>query len=139
MKQSAVDNSSFMGLWNTYSNCQNTNDLDQLKQSAIMLRTAAKRSLTSDSFVLPLPGKLQRFIAAPSPRLAVDIKAMSASCSLRAGQAAVQARQTDIAKELLHGILDYYPEADYSFYSVQAKAILSELEPADFQVSLHTR
>lgn len=136
VKQSALDNGNFMGLWKTYSGCQNTNDFDLLKRSAVILRTAAKRSLSNDTFVLPLPGKIGQFVAEPSPRLAVDVKAMSASCSLRAGQAAVQARQTDIAKELLHDILEYHPESDYAFYSVQAKAILSELEPADIQVSL---
>ena len=139
MKQFGVDNGSFMSLWKTYSSCQNTNDLDQLKQSAVILHTAAKRLLWNDTFVLPLPGKIGQFVAEPSPRLAVDVKAMSASCSLRAGQAAVQARQTDIAKELLHDILEYHPESDYAFYTVQAKAILSELEPTDIQVSLKVK
>jgi hypothetical protein len=85
--------------------------------------------------VLPLPGKLERLVATPSARLAVDVKAMSAACSLRAGQAAVEARQFDVAKELLKTILEFHPQSDYAFYSVQAKAILSEIDPQSVQVS----
>jgi hypothetical protein len=139
VKQSVVDNGSFMGLWNTFSNCQNTADFDQLAHDAAILNRAAKQSRSQDTFVLPLPGKLERLVATPSARLAVDVKAMSAACSLRAGQAAVHAQKIDIARELLHSILAYHPQSDYAFYSLQAKAILSELEPADIQVSLNTR
>lgn len=136
VKQSAADNGSFMGLWTVYSHCQSSTDFEQLMHDAVVLSTSAKRSLSRDSFVLPLPGKLERLVATPSARLAVDVKAMSAACSLRAGQAAVEARQFDIAKELLKGILEYHPQSDYTFYTLQAKAILSEIEPDSLQVSL---
>ena len=138
IKQSAIDNTSFMSLWNTYSHCQNTTDFEQLKHDAVALSSAASRSLPQDAFVLPLPGKLEKLVATPSTRLAVDVKAMSAACSLRAGQAAVEVERFDIARELLHSILEYHPQSDYAFYSVQAKAILSELEPTSIQVSLST-
>src|SRR5512146_105339 len=130
MKQLAVDNGNFMSLWNTYSHCQNATDFEELKHDALVLGTAAKRSHSQDAFVLPLPGKLERLVTTPSARLAVDVKAMSAACSLRAGQAAVETQRFDIARELLHGILEYHPQSDYTFYSQQAKTILSELEPA---------
>jgi hypothetical protein len=136
LKQSAVDNGNFMSLWNTYSHCQNSTDFEQLKHDAVVLSEAARRSQSPDAFVLPLPGKLERLVATPSARLAVDVKAMSAACSLRAGQAAVETRQFDIARELLSGILEYHPQSEYAFYSLQAKTILSELEPPSLQVSL---
>jgi hypothetical protein len=136
IKQSATDSGSFMSLWSVYSNCQSTMDFEQMKHDAVVLSTSANRSLSRDSFVLPLPGKLERLVATPSARLAVDVKAMSAACSLRAGQAAVEARRFDTAKELLQSILEYQPQSDYAFYALQAKAILSELEPESVQVSL---
>jgi hypothetical protein len=135
IKQLAIDNTSFMSLWNTYSHCQNTTDFEQLKHDAVALSSATKLSLSQDDFVLPLPGKLGRLVATPSARLAVDVKAMSAACSLRAGQAAVEMEQFDTARELLHSIFEYHPQSDYAFYSLQAKAILSELEPTSAQVS----
>ena len=137
LKQSAVDNGSFMGLWNVYSNCQTTTDFEQMNQDAAVLSTSAKRSLSRDSFVLPLPGKLERLVTTPSARLAVDVKAMSAACSLRAGQAAVEAHRIDIAKGLLQSILEYRPQSDYDFYILQAKALLSEIAPASVEVSLN--
>jgi hypothetical protein len=73
----------------------------------------------------------------PSARLAVDVKAMSAACSLRAGQAAVEARRFDVAKQLLSGILEYRPQSDYAFYAGQAKALLSAIDPESLRVSLN--
>src|SRR5678816_1832374 len=103
-KQSG-DNGSFMGLWSVYSHCQNAKEFEELKHDAAILSTSAKRTVSGDGFVLPLPGKLERLVTTPSARLAVDVKAMSAACSLRAGQAAVEVRRFEVARELLHGIL----------------------------------
>jgi hypothetical protein len=128
-----------MSLWNTYTHCQSSTDLEQLQHAASVLREAAQKSLDRETFVLPLPGKLDRFVATPSARLAVDVKAMSAACSLRTAQAAIEDQRIDIARDLLHSILAYHPQSDYAFYSVQAKAILSELEPTSLQVSLNAR
>jgi hypothetical protein len=137
VKQSS-DSGSFMGLWSVYSHCQSAKEFEELKHDAVVLSTSAKRTVASDGFVLPLPGKLERLVTTPSARLAVDVKAMSAACSLRAGQAAVEAGRLDVAKDLLKGILDYHPQSDYAFYVLQAKAILSEIEPESLRVSLKT-
>src|SRR5262245_1484546 len=99
VKQSLADNGSFMGLWKVYSHCQNASNFEEMTQDAGVLTTSAKHSLSRDSFVLPLPGKLERLVTTPSARLAVDVKAMSAACSLRAGQAAVEANRIDIDRK----------------------------------------
>lgn len=137
IKQSVIDhNSSFMSLWNTYSHCQSTTDFEQLKHDAIILSTAAKGSASQEAFVLPLPGKLERLVATPSARLAVDVKAMSAACSLRAGQAALEAEKLELAKDILQTVISVHPHPDYAYYTLQAKALLSELEARFVQVSL---
>lgn len=130
-----ADNGSFMGLWSVYSHCQNAKDWGELTHDATVLNSSTKRTVSGDGFVLPLPGKLERLVTAPSARLAVDVKAMSAACSLRAGQAAVEARRFDVAKSLLRSILEYQPQSDYAFYSVQAKALLSEIDTESVQIS----
>ena len=134
-RQSAAENGSFMGLWSVYSHCQSAKDFEELKHDAVVLNTSAKRTVSSDSFVLPLPDKLERLVTTPSARLAVDVKAMSAACSLRAGQAAVEARRLDVARDLLRGILEYHNQTEYAFYVLQAKSILSEIDPDSLQVS----
>ena len=139
VQAASIDNGSFMSLWNTYSHCQTTSDFAQLRENALTLASAANRSLGEEGFVLPLPNKLEEFVASPTARLAVDVKAMAAACSLRAGFAAVEAGKLDVAKDLLHPILSYQPQSEYSYYSQQAKSLLSELEPSLIEVSLNLR
>jgi hypothetical protein len=137
VQASTIDNGSFMSLWTTYSQCQATTDLNQLREAASILTNAANRSLAQESFVLPLPGKLEQFVSAPAARVAVDVKAMAAACSLRAGSAAVVAGKIDVAKDLLKTILNYQPQSEYAYYALQAKSLLSELETNTVQVTLH--
>ena len=133
----AIDNGSFMSLWSSYSHCQATTDVDQLIEDAMTLTHAANRSLTQEGFVLPLPGQLEKFVSTPTARFAVDVKAMAAACSLRAGSAALEAGKLDVAKELLQTVLSYQPQSEYAYYTLQAKTLLSELETSIVQVTLN--
>ena len=126
-----------MSLWGTYSRCQTSTGIDQLREDALALTSAANHSLAQESFVLPLPGKLEKFVSAPAARLAVDVKAMAAACSLRAGSAAVEAGKLDVAKDLLRTVLNYQPQAEYAYYTLQAKTLLSELETNLVEVTLN--
>jgi hypothetical protein len=137
VQAAAIDNGSFMSLWNTYSHCQATTDIDQLREAAMTLTHAANRSLTQEAFVLPLPDKLEQFVSTPTARFSVDVKAMAAACALRAGSAAVEAGKLDVAKDLLQSVLSYQPQSEYAYYTLQAKALLSELETNVVQVTLN--
>jgi hypothetical protein len=132
-----MDNGSFMGLWNSYSRCQISTDINQLREDALTLVNAANGSLTQESFILPLPSTLEEFVSTPVARFAVDVKAMAAACSLRAGSAAAEAKRPDIAKDLLHVILTYQPHSEYAYYALQAKALLSELDRDVIEVTLN--
>jgi hypothetical protein len=118
VQSAPIDNGSFMSLWNIYSHCQATSDFSQLRENALTLTKAANSSLTEEGFILPLPNKLEEFVSTPAARFAVDVKAMAAACSLRAGFAAVEAGKLDMAKELLRPILSYQPQSEYSYYSL---------------------
>ena len=137
VQAAAIDNGSFMSLWSSYSHCQATTDIDQLREAALTLTNAANRSVTQEGFVLPLPGKLEQFLSPPAARFAVDVKAMAAACSLRAGSAAVAAGKLDVAKDLLQNVLSYQPQSEYAYYTLQAKALLSELETNVIEVTLN--
>ena len=130
----STDNESFMSLWNTYSHCRSATGIEQLKADALNLTNAAGRSLTQESFVLPLPGKLERFVSTPAARVAVDVKAMAADCSLRAAAAAVEAGKLDVAKDLLRPFISHQPQSEYGYYALQAKTLLSEIETSTDQV-----
>ncbi len=133
----AIDNGSFMGLWSTYSHCQATSDIDQLKSDAATLTKAANRALGAEAFILPLPGKIEKLVSTPAARFAVDMKAMAAACSLWAGTAAVEAGKLDVAKDLLRTVFSYQPQSEYAYYTLQAKALLSELEADILEVTLN--
>jgi hypothetical protein len=137
VQAATIDNGSFMSLWSTYSHCQATSDVGQLSEDALTLTNAANRSFTQEGFVLPLPGQLQKFVSTPTARVAVDVKAMAAACSLRAGSAAVAAGKLDVAKDLLQTVFSYQPQSEYSYYTQEAKALLSEIEANIVQVSLN--
>ena len=137
VQAAAIDNGNFMSLWNTYSHCQAASDLGQLREDAVTLTNTANRSLTEEAFVLPLPEKLEKFVSPPTARVSVDVKAMAAACSLRAGSAAVEAGKLEVAKDLLRTILSYQPQSEYAYYALQAKALLSELEPNVIEVTLN--
>lgn len=110
-------------------------DLEPLRQDAVVLNAAAAKSASPAGFVVPLPGRIERLVTTPSARLAVDVKAMAASCSLRAAQAAINLQKFDVARPLLESVLAYHPQSDYAYYSMQAKSILSSLDTAIVQVS----
>ena len=137
VQAAAIDNGSFMNLWSSYSHCQAGTDIDQLREDALTLANAANRSLIQESFILPLPSKLEELVSTPVARFAVDVKAMAAACSLRAGSAAIEAKKLDIAKDLLQTILSYQPQSEYAFYALQAKALLSELDTNVIEVTLN--
>ena len=137
VQAAAIENGNFMSLWKTYSHCQATTEIGQLREDALTLTNAANRSVTHEGFVLPLPGKLEQFVSTPAARFAVDVKAMAAACSLRAGSAAVEAGKLDIAKDLLQTILRYQPQSEYAYYTLQAKALLSKLATDLIAVTLN--
>lgn len=130
----ATDNESFMSLWSTYSHCQSTAGIEQLRADALNLTKAANRSVTQESFVLPLPAQLERFVSTPAARFAVDVKAMAAACSLRAAAVAVEAGKPDVAQDLLRTFLNHQPQSEYAYYALQAKSLLSEIETSIEQV-----
>ncbi len=137
VQAASIDNGSFMSLWSTYSHCQATTEIGLLREDASTLTNAANRSVTQEGFVLPLPGKLEQFVSTPAARFAVDVKAMAAACSLRAGSAALEAGKLDVAKDLLQTVLSYQPQSEYAYYTLQAKALLSELETNLLEVTLN--
>ena len=137
VQAAAIDNGSFMSLWSSYSHCQAGTDIDQLREDALTLANAANRSLIQESFILPLPSKLEELVSTPVARFAVDVKAMAAACSLRAGSAAMEAKKLGVAKDLLQTILSYQPQSEYAYYALQAKALLSELDTNVIEVTLN--
>jgi hypothetical protein len=130
-----MDNAGFMDLWKTYSHCQASSDIDGVSNDVVTLARAANDALAQESFILPLPKRLEQFVSHPTTRFAVDLKAMAAACSIRAGQLALDAGHLDLAKDLFKAVLADSQAEDYRYYSSQAQVLLAELEARFVQVS----
>lgn len=120
-KVAAMDNAAFMNLWSTYSECQSSTDLDTMRVAAQQLNQAANISNSGRDFVLPLPERIERLVAKPPTRLAVDPKAMAAACTLYAGQAALNAGRNDVAAEMFSSVMNGHPQAEYAYYVHRAR------------------
>ena len=62
----ALENASFMSLWNSYSHCQTSTNIDELRANSATLTHAANRSPSHEVFILPLPSELQQFMSTPA-------------------------------------------------------------------------
>lgn len=135
-KQAGLDNRGFMSLWETYSDCRIASDLNQANVAMKRLAGAAQTQEENEGFVLPLPSKLERLVTNPTYRLAVDVRAMAAACSLHTGQLALGQGRTDFARDAFASVVTLHRE-ESSYYVLQAKTFLKELEQG-VDVSLKT-
>ncbi len=119
-----VKNSGFMSLWNTYADCKSTSDLAQASSDLKQLRSASQE--VYEGFVLPLPTHLERLVANPTSRVAVDVEAMAASCALYSGELALNQGQTDTARDLLVSVIRLHKQEN-SYYVLRAKTLLARL------------
>lgn len=132
---SHLDNGRFMDLWHTYSRCQASDDIVKLHHESSRLSQAARSRFQSDGFALPLPEKIERLVALPPTRLAVDVNAMAMACTLRAAQVAQQIGRNDIAQEMFEAVLSNGDDPTYEYYRIRARSGLAEVT-IGFQASL---
>jgi hypothetical protein len=129
-KPTDLDNSHFMSLWETYSTCRSASDLGEARSGMLRLSEAAALKSTGegqDGFVLPLPSHLERLVSSPPNRLAVDVQAMTASCSIHTGELALHQGSVALAHDAFSSVLTL-GEGVSPYYIRQAKRFLTELE-----------
>ena len=137
-KTAGLDNPGFMNLWGTYTHCKSTSDLGEAQYDMGKLTNAALVHQGSEGFVLPMPQQLERFVATPANRLAVDVQAMAASCSLHTGQVAFTHGKMESAREALTGVITLHKQNEEpNYYLAQAHKLLAEMENG-VQISLQT-
>ena len=138
LKTVGLDNPGFMNLWGTYTHCKATSDLGETQQAMEKLTTAALVGQGHEGFILPMPQQLERFVATPASRLAVDVHAMAASCSLHAGQVAFSSGKIDLAREALASVITLHKKKqEPTYYLAQAHKLLAEMDNG-VQISLRT-
>jgi hypothetical protein len=136
-KQTALDNTGFMSLWETYTHCRLSSNVSEAYRDMRTLVQATRVQNGQDGFVLPLPAKLQQLVTNPTSRFAVDVNAMASACSLHAGQLALEQGHIDLAREFFTVVVALHPGEGSSYYLAQAKTFLTEIERG-VDVSLKT-
>ncbi len=117
-----------MTLWDTYEHCRATGDVDAKQNAASELATAARQANVIQPSPIPLPEVLKRHVRETAPRYSVDPQALSASCSLEAGNAALQDGQHVVAADMFRFVLVTYPQVEYEYYARQARRGLQHIE-----------
>jgi hypothetical protein len=117
--QPASHEASFGELWDTYRHCQKSQDPHAMKVDALHLDQTVQK-LTDDKKTPLIPDQLEQLMLDRPTRLAVDPRAMAASCALLAGYQARVVGESQLAAEMFSHILSNYPITRYRYYVVQA-------------------
>jgi len=134
-----LDNHTFMNLWSTYQRCMSGSDLDLLRTDVSALANAPQSRTSPSDFSLPLPDLISRHVTDQPTRTAADPKAMLAACSLHTAEVARESGKTEVAAEILNGLLRTHTGGEYAYYIQQAKADLNRMQPTAVFVGLPGR
>ncbi|MEK6801448.1 MAG: hypothetical protein AABZ34_02095 [Nitrospirota bacterium] len=122
------DNVRFMDVWSTYTHCLSSDDIQPALLDSHKLREVSQAQALRSSLENFLPTKLKSMVTQPASRLAVDVHAMAAACSLHAGNLAVSVGEHDLARNEFRQVLENQTQSDYFYYASQARERLSYLD-----------
>jgi hypothetical protein len=121
----AMQDQDFLGIWDAYNHCMVGSDIQQMQGNLQILHSAPK-PISLDDSPIPVPSFLKRWSSARSSRLAVDPRAMAASCSIHLAEVAQLSADWYTAFITFQSILDNYPEPQYAFYVTKANQAIEQ-------------
>ncbi|HYR60084.1 MAG TPA: hypothetical protein VEM37_01890 [Nitrospiraceae bacterium] len=127
-RASLSDSSRFMDLWNTYTHCFRSEDLDAMRTDAQRLGLAVNTTGSTEDSIDP--ESIEPVPLGPTIRLSADPVAMAASCALRTGQTAREMGRLNVAREMFHSVVANFQQPRYQYYVAQARRGLEQLDAA---------
>ena len=127
----AIENHAFISLWDTYNHCLTGSNTQDIQRNLEILYSAPK-PISLDDSPIPVPKFIKKLSSTRNSRLAVDPRAMAASCSIHLGEVAHQSADWDTALRTFQTIVENYPEPQYAFYvskATQAIEQFSSVQP----------
>lgn len=121
----AMDAQDFLGIWDAYNLCMAGSDIREMQVNLQVLESAPK-PISLDDSPIPMPAFIKKLTSARSSRLAVDPRAMAASCSIHLAEVAQHSADWATAFHTFQSILNNYPEPQYSFYVIQAHQAIDQ-------------
>ncbi|MDR4492845.1 MAG: hypothetical protein AB7P17_09905 [Nitrospirales bacterium] len=128
----------FVGLWDAYNFCMVDQDISQIQANLSILQNAPKPISLNES-PIPIPKFIQELTSLRSSRLAVDPRAMAASCSIHMAEVAQRSNDWDTAYRILETMATNFPEPQYVYYVTKANDTLEQLNSTMRPVSLPLR
>ena len=133
----ALKNHDFIELWDAYNDCQAEVNPRAMQKHLKILHSAPK-PISLDDSPIPMPKFIKKLTSTRNSRLAVDPRAMAASCSIHLAKASTQTADWETAIRTYQSILEQYPEPQYAFYVSEATKAIEEFTTTR-PVSLPTR
>ena len=121
----ALRDQDFMDIWDAYNHCMTGYDIPQMQTSLNVLDSAPKPISLNDS-PIPVPKFLKKLSSARNSRLAVDPRAMAASCSIHLAEVAQESADWHTALQAFQSIIKNYPEPQYAFYVTKANQAMEQ-------------
>ena len=121
----AIENPAFISLWDTYNHCLTGSNTEEMQRSLEILHSAPK-PISLDDSPIPVPKFIKKLSSTRNSRLAVDPRAMAASCSIHLGEVAHQSADWDTALRTFQTIVENYPEPQYTFYVSRASQAIEQ-------------
>jgi len=121
----SLKNHDFIGLWNAYNDCQTGSNTQKMKVSLEILHSAPK-PISLDDSPIPIPKFIKDLTSTRNSRLAVDPRAMAASCAIHLATVALHTAEWDMAIHTFQSIVDQYPEPQYAFYVSEASRAIAD-------------
>ena len=121
----ALENHVFIGLWDAYNDCQAGSNTQEMQRTLEVLQSAPT-PISLDDSPIPIPNFIKELSSMRNSRLAVDPRAMAASCSIHLAQVAQQSDDWETAHRTWQAIVKQYPEPQYFFYVSEATRAMEE-------------
>ena len=121
----ALKNHDFVGLWDAYNDCRAESNPHEMQRNLKILQTAPK-PISLDDSPIPIPQFIKNLSSTRSSRLAVDPRAMAASCSIHMAETSRQAADWTASLRTYQSIIENFTEPQYAFYVSEASRAIEE-------------
>jgi hypothetical protein len=133
----AMNNQDFVGLWDAYNDCQTASN-PQAMQANLKILQSAPKPISLDDSPIPIPKFIKQLSSTRNSRLAVDPRAMAASCSIHLAETTRQAADWETSLHTYRSIVEDFPEPQYAFYVSEATRAIEKFSSVR-PVSLSSR
>ena len=130
----AIKEGDFVGLWDAYNFCMVGRNIAQIQGNLTELKSAP-RPISLNESPIPIPTFIKQWTSSRSSRLAVDPRAMAASCSIHLAEVAQHNQNFEAAYRILETMSSDFPEPQYAYYVAKANQTLEQLHSSFHTVS----